>query len=146
MDEATETPAVAHDTFALERSFAAPPARVFAAWATPDGKAAWFGAPADQWKALRRDFDFRVGGSEVVEGKWVSGTVTRFDAFYLDIVPDRRIVYAYSMHQDDRHISISLATVELFPNGTGTRLVVTEQGAFLDGYQDGGCSSQSSAV
>ena len=36
------------------------------------------------------------------------------------------------------HISISLTTVEFKPAGAGTRLVVTEQGAFLDGYDDSG--------
>lgn len=29
--------------------------------------------------------------------------------------------------------SASLATVELLPDGTGTRLIFTEQGAFFDG-------------
>lgn len=31
---------------------------------------------------------------------------------------------------------MSLATIEFRPAGAGTRLVVTEQGAFLDGYDD----------
>lgn len=42
------------------------------------------------------------------------------------------------MHMDDIRTSVSLATIELFPSGTGTRLVMTEQGAFLDGYDDAG--------
>src|SRR3977135_4424992 len=42
------------------------------------------------------------------------------------------------MHLDDRKISVSLATLELKPAGTDTRLVMTEQGAFLDGYDDAG--------
>jgi uncharacterized protein YndB with AHSA1/START domain len=53
-------------------------------------------------------------------------------------VPDRRIVYAYAMHLDDVKISVSLATIEFAGAGAGTRLVVTEQGAFLDGYDDAG--------
>jgi uncharacterized protein YndB with AHSA1/START domain len=40
------------------------------------------------------------------------------------------------MHLDDARISVSLATVEFTPEGAGTRLVFTEQGAFLDGYDD----------
>jgi hypothetical protein len=31
-------------------------------------------------------------------------------------------------------ISVSVATVEFRPDGVGTRLVFTEQGAFLDGH------------
>jgi uncharacterized protein YndB with AHSA1/START domain len=48
-------------------------------------------------------------------------------------VPDERIVYTYEMHLDDQRISVSLGTVELKPAEAGTRLVYTEQGAFLDG-------------
>jgi hypothetical protein len=42
------------------------------------------------------------------------------------------------MHLNDRKISVLLATVERQPAGAGTRLKVTEQGAFLDGYDDAG--------
>jgi len=48
------------------------------------------------------------------------------------------VIYSYEMHLDDRKISVSLATLELKPAGIGTRLVMTEQGAFLDGYDDAG--------
>jgi hypothetical protein len=41
------------------------------------------------------------------------------------------------MSLDQTLISVSLATVELKAEATGTRLVVTEQGAWLDGYDDG---------
>ena len=51
---------------------------------------------------------------------------------------NRRIVYSYTMHVDGRRISVSLATIEFRRSGEGTRLVLTEQGAFLDGYDDAG--------
>ena len=38
------------------------------------------------------------------------------------------------MHMDQTLISVSVATVELRPEGAGTRLVLTEQGAYLDGH------------
>jgi hypothetical protein len=41
------------------------------------------------------------------------------------------------MSVDQTLISVSPATVELEAEATGTRLVVTEQGAWLDGYDDG---------
>ena len=40
------------------------------------------------------------------------------------------------MYLDGTRISVSLATVEFRPEGAGTRLIFTEQGAFLDGYDD----------
>lgn len=51
---------VKHDTFFIERKYNASPARVFAAWANPAVKANWF--PKSD------EFDFRVGGREVVRG------------------------------------------------------------------------------
>ena len=63
---------------------------------------------------------------------------TTFDAVYYDIVPRERIIYAYEMHLDDRKISVSLATLQIKPEGQRTRLTVDEQGAFLDGYDDAG--------
>jgi hypothetical protein len=54
-------------------------------------------------------------------------------------VPEGRIVYSYVMHLDDKKISASLATMELSSPAPGrTTLKVTEQGAFLDGYDDAG--------
>lgn len=125
-----------HATFVIERHFEATPAQVFAAWATADGKARWFGGSAGKWQELERSFDFRVGGREHLRGAWDNGTVSDFDAHYQDIVPDVRIVYTYDMHLNDKRISVSLSTVELHPVGQATQLKYTEQGVFLDGYDD----------
>ena len=46
---------------------------------------------------------------------------------------DRRIVASYDVRIDDRRVSVSLMTIELDEIPGGTRLVLTEQGAFLDG-------------
>jgi uncharacterized protein YndB with AHSA1/START domain len=127
-----------HGSFTIERKFDAPPALVFSAFATERGKQAWFSGPNEQWTLQDRAFDFRVGGSETLSGKWKNGRITRFDAQYHDIVPDARIVYSYTMHLNDNKISVSLATIEFKPVTAGTLLVLTEQGAFLDGYDDSG--------
>ena len=124
---------VSHGTFVIERTYAASPARVFAAWADPAAKAVWFVGPGG-WKELRREIDFRIGGRERLTGAHPDGRVTDFDGVYHDIVADRRIVYSYGMHLDDKRISVSLATVELATAGRGTRLTFTEQAAFLDGF------------
>jgi len=124
---------VTHATFVIERNYAVSPAKVFAAWADPAIKSRWFGSP-DDWKAGRYSLDFRVGGNEHNAGGPPGGPVYSFDAVFQDIVPDQRIVSTYVMHMDDKRISVSVATVELKPDGAGTRMVYTEYGAFLDGY------------
>jgi uncharacterized protein YndB with AHSA1/START domain len=77
--------------------------------------------------------DFRTGGSEFNSARQPGGPAHIYNCRFFDIVQDERIVSAYEMHLDDKRISVSLATIELKPDGTGTKLVYTEQGAFLDG-------------
>jgi uncharacterized protein YndB with AHSA1/START domain len=128
---------VTHATFVIERTYAATPARVFAAFASRAAKASWFQGPAE-WGPSDHELDFEVGGRERVRGGPKGGPVHSFEARFQDIVPDQRIISSYDMHLDDKRISVSLATVELEPAGAGTRLIYTEQGAFLDGYDDAG--------
>lgn len=123
---------VEHATIVIERRFEATPARVFAAWADPAARDRWF-VKAEGWPIAEYAHDFRIGGHErgrfsASEGGEVYGNETR----YLDIVPGKRIVFAYTMARDGAIISASLATVEFFADGKATRMIFTEQGAFLD--------------
>ena len=126
-------PRATHGTFTIERRYEAAPARVFAAFADPAIKARWFIGPPETWKILKRELDFRVGGSELLQGRFESRIETLYTARYHEIVPDRRIVLVYDMHIDGRHHSVSIATVEMTPEGARTRLSFTEQVVFLDG-------------
>jgi len=133
--------AVVHDTFSLERAYRASPAEVFRALSDRTAKERWFGG-GDGFTVLEREMDVRPGGRERLKGRWANGRVSSFEATYFDVVPNERLVYAYEMRMDERKISVSLATLELRAEGSGTRLVVTEQGAFLDGYEDAGSREQ----
>jgi uncharacterized protein YndB with AHSA1/START domain len=134
---------VVHATFCIERTYPASPAAVFKALIDPAAKAKWF-AGGKGYTLLAREMDVRPGGREHLQGRWDTGVVSTFDAVYHDVVVNERIVYAYEMHMDDRKISVSLATFELKPAGNHTRLVMTEQGAFLDGYDDAGSRERGS--
>jgi uncharacterized protein YndB with AHSA1/START domain len=129
------THSVIHDTFTIERTYAATPSRVFAAFASEEAKSIWGDTgdlqPADSG-AGDSEFDFRVGGRERFAHKW-QGTSFRYDALYYDIVPDQRIVYSYEMYANDARISVSVATIEFAKVAEGTALTFTEQGAYLDG-------------
>jgi uncharacterized protein YndB with AHSA1/START domain len=125
-----------HATFVIEREYAATPAKVFAAYADPKKKRRWFGGPA-AWKS-EHTMDFRVGGKETSSGGPPGGVVHKMSGLYWDIVENERIVMAYEMHLDETRISVSLGTTELTPSRAGTKLTYTEQGVYLDGYDDAG--------
>ena len=119
---------VHHSTYTLERTYAASPAEVFAAWSDPATKATWF-APDD----ARYSLDFRVGGSEAVHGG--EGVELVASSEYHDIVKDERIVYTTALFADNVLSTVSLTTVLFTCEGDGTRLVLIEQGTFLDGHE-----------
>ncbi len=122
-----------HDTFVIERTYAAPVALVFESWADPTRKARWFvGSP--EALGAGYDLDFRVGGREAFRGGPPGGTVHTYESRFHDIVPEQRIVYTYEMYADEARISVSVATVEFHGEGAVTRLVLTEQGVFLDDH------------
>jgi uncharacterized protein YndB with AHSA1/START domain len=128
---------VTHATFTLERSYDAPPARVFKAFADPAIKRRWF-AEGEGWEIEEFTGEFKVGGFERSRFRFRGGEPIRNDTTYHDIVPNERIIIAYSMTIGDNRISSSLATFQFKPAGNGTQLIFTEQGAFLDGLDSAG--------
>lgn len=138
----TKQRSITHGTFRIERVYDnATPARVFAAFATLDVKNRWFHGPSD-WEHESK-MDFRVGGHETRASGPRGGTKHRFESTFYDIVENERMIYAYEMHFDAVRISVSLATIELAPAGkNGTKLTMTESGAFLDGFDDAGSREQ----
>lgn len=127
-----------HATFTIERTYSATPERVFAALTQPEHMKHWFKGPPE-FGDETIEIDFRVGGGQKSWGGPKGGPVHKFMSHYYDIVPNERLVYAYEMYLDDTRISVSLATWELRSVGEKkTQLVLTEQGAFLDDFDDAG--------
>ncbi|KUM23209.1 polyketide cyclase [Mesorhizobium loti] len=124
---------VVHSTFVIERVYPAASEKVYFALSDPAAKKRWFVDP-DNPMPSRHEMDFRVGGKEVNAGCPSDGQMHFFNAVYQDIVPNRRIVYSYELLFGETRVSVSLATIELIAEGTGTRLILTEQGAFFDGH------------
>lgn len=127
---------VTHSTFVIERSYPASPQRVFSAFADPAKKKRWF-MEGDGFESEAFEADFRVGGKEYsrfrpTEESPVKGMAISNHTWYQDIVENKRIVVAYTMTVGDYRMSASLATFEMLPEGSGTKLVFTEQGAFFE--------------
>ncbi|WOB09512.1 SRPBCC family protein [Piscinibacter gummiphilus] len=123
-----------HTDFILEREFAATPEAVFRAWADPEVKRAWSDCHAEHTTAY--SLDFRPLGREHHEVAYPDGRVQVIDKVFFDITEPRRIVFAYDIGVDGRRLSVSLVTVEFSPVQRGTRMVYTEQLAYLDGHED----------
>lgn len=121
---------VNHDSFVSTRTVRASVATAYRAWSEGELKAKWFVGPAGKWTLQERAFDFKVGGKETLIGAMASGGTSHFDATYMDIVPNERIVYAYRMLVDAELISVSLGTVEFLSNGEGCEVRYTEQSAY----------------
>lgn len=131
-------PAVVHSTFVIERTYPASRERVFAAFADPVKKRRWFAEGAG-FEVDRFEMDFKVGGIERARFRFKSGTPIEpgtpcaNDTYYLDIVPNHRIVVAYNMSVGEKRISASLGTTEIFPAGQASKVIYTEQAAFFEG-------------
>ncbi|MGF1477296.1 MAG: SRPBCC family protein [Geminicoccaceae bacterium] len=123
---------VSHSTIVIERTYSAMPSVVFHAWADPDARDRW-DVPGGDWEMTRHSQDFRVGGIERVSFGPPGGDVYHVDTRYEDIVADSRIIFSYTVAHGDKRISASVTTVELLPEAHGTKLILTEQAAFLDG-------------
>ena len=124
---------VNHSTIVIERTYDAPPARVFAAWSDPSVLLRW-ASPGESSATAFDRFDFRVGGGNVSRFGPVGGETYVNETQYLDIVTNSRIVSAGAMTSGDRRLFAGLLTVEFQTSGDGCRLVMTEQGAFFDGH------------
>jgi uncharacterized protein YndB with AHSA1/START domain len=128
-------PSVLHTSFVIDRQFKAPPDRVFAAWADPETKRRWSDCHGDL-PDNEYSLDFRPGGVEIHRVVYPNGSVQRVQKRFFDIVPNARIIFGYDIQLDSRRLSVSLVTVQFEPSRTGTRMLMTEYIAYLDGHED----------
>lgn len=123
-----------HATLAIERICAAPPARVFAAFADPVERASW-GNPSESSAFVYDEVDFREGGVDVFHCGEKSDPQYRGVTRYYDIVSNERIVSSEIVEVQGRKLLITMATITFEPAGAGTRVSVTAQLTSLAGEQ-----------
>ncbi len=124
-----------HSTFVVERSFPKPPETVFRAFADANKARRWY-AEGEGHALEEFTSDFRVGGTQTLRYKLgpqtpVAGMRINNQARFQEIQPNRRIVTSTTMDLEQTRILASLVTVELTPNGSGTDMVLTQQGVYF---------------
>ena len=126
-----------HDAFTLTRTLPVAPSAVWAAFADDETRRRWMRMPGS---GARFEHDFRVGGGERASASFTTleqpTELLENESHYLELLPDRRLVFAYRAAVDGVARWASLVTVELEPttgdDGTeATELAWTEQVALL---------------
>jgi uncharacterized protein YndB with AHSA1/START domain len=121
-----------HATFVLERHYPVPLSSVWRALSENEARDQWFGGGAD-FELSHRSHEFRVGGHGLEDGQWRDGPSTKFESTYTDILDQRRMVFTYDLWINGGHLSTSLVTIVVEPDGDGTLLTYTEQAVYFDG-------------
>ena len=102
---------VADRELVITRTFDAPARLLFKAWSTREHIMKWFGPVG--WPVMMCEMDFRVGGRWRMAMTGSSGTQnTPFGGTYLEIVPDRRIVFDNAFEEPGAEKMIMTITFE----------------------------------
>lgn len=135
MTAATATPTLVHGTFSIERHYPHSAKHVFSAFSDKAKKRRWQ-VEGEGFTIEKFEMDFKVGGHEHASFRYMGGPLITMDLTYHDIIPEKRLIFVYSMAMEGKPMSTSLTTIELLPNegkSKGTDMIFTEQGAFTDG-------------
>jgi uncharacterized protein YndB with AHSA1/START domain len=112
----------------VSRSYAATPERVWRAWTDAQALAQWF-RPDASFSVPIAEAEVRVGGRFRILMVAADGAEFEVSGVYREVVRERRLVMTWNWKQQPGHES--LLTVELRPEGEGTRLDLRHEG-FLD--------------
>lgn len=109
----------------IERLYTASPERLYEAWTRPEWISRWF-APTPEHTVVVPIFEPEIGGRYRLEFHHSGGNVHIVEGVFRELTPGRRIAMTWGwVHRefpDD-----TLVTVELTPEGSGTRLVLTHE-------------------
>jgi uncharacterized protein YndB with AHSA1/START domain len=117
----TTPPSIQDRELMLTRIIDAPPEKVFRAWTDPDLLRQWF-APLPYTTPVA-ELDVRPGGANFIVMRGPDGTDLPMRGVYLEVVPNRRLVftnaYVKAWEPSDKPFMTVILTFE--PEGGGTR-------------------------
>lgn len=128
-------PSTQFSTIMLTRIYDVPIGRVFSAVTEPAERPSVY-LGNEHLSLVFDEIDTRVGGRDTF--RFGCGDHLRFrgESLYLDIVPDRRLVFTDIVSEGERRLWIATTTLELKPLAPQrTQLKVTAQLAWLDGAE-----------
>jgi len=130
------TDAVTHAEFTIERRYAHPRARLYAAFADPEARRRWL-IEGEGFTVESYVPGFGVGAVESSSFRYQDGPLMTNDTVWQDVQPGTRAIFAYRMTLEGAPMSASLVTVLFEDDGPGaSRLVLTEQGAYIGAFAD----------
>lgn len=106
-----------------DRSFAAPPAKVFAVWTRPELLQVWFGA-SHGFRAGDVAIDLRPGGQWSLTNR-KGAEVEQAGGTYHEVIPDQRLCYSYAYAGTD---FFSVVSVDFAATDLGTRMRFCQTG------------------
>jgi uncharacterized protein YndB with AHSA1/START domain len=118
-------------TVDITKTFAAPVASVFAAWAEEAAQRAW-GDPGPEWQMHFERFRFTVGDSDLCRFGPKDGPVYINENRYLEITTNSRIAYASTLREEGVLTFAGTVVVTFVPGEGGTHMRLIEQGLYFD--------------
>ena len=126
-------------TLVIERTFNAPPERVFAAWTEPEMLAKWWGPEGAKLPGAL--MEFRVGGRYRTAMTGPDGNAHIVSGTYREIVPPRKLVFTWGWEEDGKRGYETEVTVVLEPAGKGTKMRFVQEvfasAEMMQGHQMG---------
>jgi uncharacterized protein YndB with AHSA1/START domain len=130
-----------HTTITLERSYAAPVARVFSEFADPAKRAKW-STPSNDTLVYDKT-DFREGGGDVFRCGPPNDLRFRAETTYQAIVPNKCVIFTETLGEGSTRLAVALNTLDFQANGECTTLKITVQlisfigTGMVEGYESG---------
>lgn len=121
-----------HASFSVERAYKSSRARVYKGFTDNASRRRWL-IESDGWTIHHIDAPSEVRPGAVESSKFSppgAEIVLTNDTTFLDVQEDERLIFAYAMTLEGEPLSSSLTTVEFLDDGNGSRIVLTEQGAY----------------